>query len=89
MLPSALPIINLFKCPYCGRESEKVEDVQHCHGMCHLAKLIETEMFDPDWRPPLPLNRFKEWTQGDRHEFARRLDFFARKYYLAYQQGLV
>ena len=81
MKPLALSIIKLFKCPYCGRVSEKVEDIQRCHGMCHLAKLVEEEMFDSGWTPPLPLNRFKDWSQGDRHEFARCLDAFARKYY--------
>lgn len=77
----ALPIIVNYKCPYCGRVSERQDDVLSCIGMCHLASLVEDEMFDPEWKPPLPLNRFKEWGVGDRVEFARRLDNFAKKYY--------
>jgi hypothetical protein len=77
----ALPIVVNYKCPYCGRVSDRQDDIIACVGMCHLASLIEEEMIDPQWTPPLTLNRFKEWGVGDKTEFARRLDNFARKYY--------
>jgi hypothetical protein len=77
----ALPIVVNYKCPYCGRVSDMQDIIVACVGICHLASLIQEEMIDPEWNPPLPLNKFKQWSVGDRAEFARRLDSFAKKYY--------
>lgn len=81
-MKSALPILAIYKCPYCGRTSERHDDIYRCAGMCHLASLIDDEfLYNDEWTPPLPLNKFKEWSKGDRAEFARRFDHFAQKYY--------
>ena len=81
----AKPIIVNYKCPYCGRESQNHDDIARCHGMCHLATLIEAHFIDrgPEdkWNPPHRLADFKAWTNGDRHEFARRLEAFFNKFY--------
>jgi len=77
----ALQIIKTYKCPYCGRTSERESDILHCINLCRLATIIDDELFDPEWTPPLPLYKLSEWNQADRHEFARRLDWFAKKHY--------
>lgn len=71
----------IYKCPYCGRTSIREDDITCCIKMCHLASLIDDELFNPEWHPPMTLDKFKEWSAGDRHEFARRLDWFAKKYH--------
>ncbi len=83
-MKEALPIVTWYKCPYCETSFERLQDAQNCQGMCHLASLIDDECYlgDDNWKPPLTLDKFPNWSRGDRAEFARRLDRFARKYYM-------
>jgi hypothetical protein len=77
------PIKTVYECPYCEFKSEKFDDVARCHGMCHLASLIDEEVIEnnPEWTPPLPFYQFKNWSKGDRREFVNLIDRFARKHY--------
>lgn len=83
---TAKSIIVEYKCPYCGRTSNDNGAIVACHGKCYLATLIEAHFVDrgPEdkWDPPKLLSDFKHWSTDDRHEFARRLEYFYKKFFV-------
>jgi hypothetical protein len=92
MKPESKSIVQVWQCPYCERQYIHEQEAIRCHGVCSTADLLDKEFFydsgnsngpdgDGRWSPPKPLSQFKEWSQGDRAEFVRRLEAFFNKFY--------
>lgn len=71
----------LYKCAVCGFTSEKQDDVLRCEALCQLANQLDEIFSDPSWNPPLPLKRFKEWTNGDRQAMAQKIEWFFDRHF--------
>jgi hypothetical protein len=71
----------IYQCEVCGFSSSNHDAVASCEGRCKLAMLLEDIFGSDEWKPPLPLRQFKQWSHGDRSEMARRIDGFYSKHF--------